>query len=217
MKTKILLMALLAFTATGFAQNDSGLTPAKLNVGLTLGTYSFNSDTQSEEIEYSFDLGFRIGVDFSVYEDEQFDVESGITLTNHRSLVDQPELGLKINYNLYWAGSHIIANYHILPQSLTAGAGIFVDYGIAGTQQFEGSDKVDVFEEINGGDAPLSRLNYGATFKLNHIMSWTDFADDLYISYRLGLADIEGADNDTQSFKTGMISIGVRSTFDNLF
>ncbi|QJP34946.1 PorT family protein [Nonlabens sp. Ci31] len=217
MKTTILSIALLAFTALSFAQNDSGLSPAKLNVGLTLGTYSFNSDTQDVEIEYSFSAGFRIGVDFSVYEDEQFDVETGITLTNHRSLVDQPEIGAKINYDIYWAGSHAILNYHILPQSLSVGAGIFADFGIAGTQQFEGSDKVNVFDEIDGGDAPLSRLNYGAAFKLNHIMSWTDFADDLYISYRLGLADIEGADNDTQSFKTGMISIGVRSTFENLF
>jgi hypothetical protein len=217
MKTKILSVALLALTTFSFAQNDAGLSPAKLNVGLTLGTYSFTSDTQDVEIKYSLNAGFRIGVDFSVYEDEKFDVETGITLTNHRSLIDQPELGLKVNYDYYWAGTHAIVNYHILPQSLTIGAGIFADYGIAGTQQFEGGDKVNVFEEIDGGDAPSKRLNYGAAFKLNHIMSWTDFADDLYISYRLGLADIEGADSDTQSFKTGMISIGLRSTFDNLF
>ena len=48
-------------------------------------------------------------------------------------------------------------------------------------------------------------------------MSWTDFADDIYVSYRLGLTDIEGLDNSTQTFKTGMLTIGVRASLDNLF
>ena len=169
------------------------------------------------DIKYDYGLGFVIGFDYEAYKSEKLTFETGLSFTNHNSSVDQPDLGLQIDYNIYWIGTHAEMNYNLLPNKLSAGIGVFADYGISGTQQFEGNDEIDVFKNQNGNNAPLKNLNYGLTGKINYVMSWTDFADDIYVSYRLGLANLEGADSSTQTFNTRMFTIGVRAHLDNLF
>ncbi|MBU2940351.1 PorT family protein [Lacinutrix sp. C3R15] len=189
----------------------------RLNAAVTLGDYTFSSDTQDVEIEYSYGIGFLLGLDYDLLKKDRLTVGTGLTLTNHNSSIDQPDLGLDIKYTTYWVGTHAQADYQLIEDKLSAGLGLFVDYGIAGTQKSEGSDKVDLFKKIDGNDAPYKSINYGLTAKVSYVMSWTDFADDIYIGYRLGLANIEGGDSDTQTTKTGMFVIGVRANLDELF
>lgn len=217
---KITFLIFMLITTLTYSQGQNSKTfwnNVKLNAGITLGNYSFESETQTVDIKYDYGLGFVIGFDYEAYKSEKITFETGLSFTNHNSTVDQPDLGLKIDYTIYWIGTHAEVNYNLFPDKLSIGLGVFADYGISGTQQFDGGDKIDVFKSQNGNDAPYNNLNYGLTSKISYIMSWTDFADDIYISYRLGLADIEGSDNSTQTFKTGMFTIGVRAHLNNLF
>ncbi len=226
MKTRFLknIVTLLIFSCTitiSYSQEGKSQdfwSKARLNVGITLGNYSFDSDTQNFDIKYDYSIGFLIGLDYEIYTiNDELSIKTGFALSNHNSSIDQPNLGLKIDYSTYWIGTHAQVNYKIIPHKLSASLGVFADYGITGTQQYEGRDKIDVFTGKGENDAPFNSFNFGIISEVSYLMSWTDFADDIYISYRLGLANLEGADSDTQTLKTGMILLGFRANLDNLF
>ena len=214
MKNSTLFFLLFLSSFSLFSQDKSDI---KINLGTTFALNSFSSDTQNFDIKYTPQIGFRLGVDYAFYKREKLEIETGLTLSLLRTKIDDPQLGLDIKYTTWYIGSHIIANYEIVPDMLYIGAGPYLDYGISGKQESAGGNSGDLFEGKNGQDAPSKRLNYGAAFKVSYLASFTSFIDDIYFSYRLGLANTEGKDSATQTNTLGSISIGVRANLEDLF
>jgi len=214
MKKSILFLILFLTVCPLFSQIKSDL---KLNLGATFALYTFDSDTQNFDINYTPQIGFRLGIDYSFYKNEKLEIETGFTTSLLRTKVDDPQLGLDIKYTTWYLGTHIIANYEIVSNVFYIGAGPYLDFGLSGEQVSASGNSGDLFSGKNGQDAPLKRLNYGLAAKASYIASFTPLLNDIYVSYRLGIANIEGKDSTTQTFKASMISIGVRANLDNLF
>lgn len=205
MKNTILL-ALFLGTLSTQAQDNNKTVLEKLhfNAGATLSNYTFESDQGT--LEYNMGVGFRLGADYDVFTKNAFSIETGLTGIYLQTSLDTPE----IDYSSFYVGTHVIGNYALLNDRLLLGAGPFIDVAVTATQTVGGKD-FNPLEGQDGNDPALSRLNYGVSFRALGTLP-IDFPLQVYASYRLGLANIEGADSESgQEFKASYVSIGVRT------
>lgn len=184
----------------------------KLNLGATFTKYRFNDS--GEEVEYKSQIGFRLGADKELWSKDRFNVEAGASFSLIRTKIDEPA----VTYNTWYLGINVMPGYEILEDKLVLGVGPFLGYGLFGTQKFEGGESYDLFVGEDGNDPPLNRLNYGVDFRFLGNLPISSLNMQAYVSYRLGLPNIEGADSDNdQSTKVGTLTIGVRANLHELF
>ncbi|SHI85879.1 outer membrane beta-barrel protein [Flavobacterium haoranii] len=211
--TLIFAIFLMFLSANAQEKTKNIVRNFQLNLGVTLGDYSFKSD--QGKVDYKPQVGFRIGADNVFFTKNKFSLESGLTFSWLRTKVDEPTI--KIDYSSFYVGTHLVGNYAIYQDKLFIGAGPFIDFGLFGTQKPEGSESIDLFVGKDGNDAPLKRLNYGVDFRLLGDISST-YPIQAYVSYRLGIPNIEGADGGSgQTFKASIISFGVRANLHKIF
>ncbi len=210
----IIVFAFAIFSLQAKAQKSFKdlLNESKLNIGYTAGYYYFKTDAEQEDIHYKGRLGLRLGIENEFYSKEKFALETGLTLAQLNSRLEEP---YEIKYSSWYLGTHCLATYNIWKEAYF-GMGAFVDFGVTGKQKYSGEDPVKLFAGENGNGPPFSRLNYGLDFRL-----WGDthfpYIDQVYAAYHLGLANIEGADSESGQRTRGCyLSFGVRSTIQTL-
>jgi hypothetical protein len=211
MMKNILIIITLLVSIGVKAQTQNKLNNVYLNFGITLGDYSYISD--QGEIDYKPQIGFRLGADYITFKKDKLSLETGLTLSLLRTKIEQPA----VKYSTFYIGTQLMGNYEILEEQLYLGVGSFFDFGLIGRQTYEGGEPIDVFKGQNGNDAPLSRFNYGLDFRVLGNLAIA-IPVQAYVSYRLGVANIEGSDSKSgQKFKANIISFGLRSNIQDLF
>lgn len=208
MKNLLIIITLLASIGLK-AQNK--LNNVHLNFGITLGDYSFKSE--QGEVDYKPQIGFRLGADYVTFKKEKLSLETGLTLSLLRTKIEQPA----IKYSTLYIGTQLMGNYEVLEEQLYLGVGSFFDFALRARQTSEGGEPINTLEGQNGNDPPLSRFNYGLDFRVLGNLAIA-IPVQAYISYRLGVANIEGSDSKSgQKFKANIISFGIRSNIQDLF
>lgn len=180
----------------------AGYRPA---LGFTLGFPTFKDESGnalSTDFVPTVGYKFAMGKDFPIAE----------------NLVVQPEvaflsMGFKVadqdyNYNMYYLSLQGAVQYKT-PFKAYVGMGLFLDYGLFGTQSYPSGNKGKIFK--NGG---LTRLNTGLNFEAGYPVTFKPVTGDIFLSFRKSLNNAEDDDATVgQTTKLNMVTIGYRYTF----
>lgn len=211
----ILILTLISLNTNSQNNNGLSLENTYLNFGLNFGYIKYKTDQQQQpDFKYNPNLGIRMGVESDFYKiNDKLSLETGLTLVLSRYEIDK----LDYTYLSFMIGTHLLTKYSY--KKFNFGIGPYLNYGLIGKQTVPSGNTYDFY---TGNDqqqeAPIKRLDIGLDMKLNYSLKW-NLIDDIYISYRLGLNNIENTEAPSgveQSSKNRFISLGIRSNLSDL-
>lgn len=206
MKVKCIIVVIAALISLNVVSQT------KLNFGVNFSDANFKNDN-NESVNYKPQLGFRLGLDHNLYDiSDLLSLETGLTITLNRFKID--DLGLDHKFYNLSIGTHLLANFKLLDDKFIIGAGPNVFVGLIGKQKQTDGTTYDLYKGNDlQDDAPLKRLDLGVELKASYKVDLVSFINDVYISYRQGLSNIENSEAASgidQSATTSQLSFGVR-------
>tara|TARA_B110000211_G_scaffold142068_1_gene162235 strand:+ start:590 stop:1975 length:1386 start_codon:yes stop_codon:yes gene_type:complete len=187
-----------------------------VNTALSYGAIYFNtSKEQPIEVKYTPQVAAKVGLDYKFPAiNNVFHLEAGGTFSILKFKLKESDYNSRMDLTALYFGTHLYGNYEIPNSKLMLTFGPFLDIGILGTQEIEDGAKYNWFTGNDAQtEAPMKRLNLGLTFKASIEASFIKSIDELYLSYRLGLYNIENIEAPSgvnQSTTTWLFCLGLR-------
>lgn len=213
-KTAIIILSLICINT--FAQTETALSfrNTYLNFGLNLSNGIFKTTANQPEVKYQPRLGFRLGLESDFYSiNDKLSLETGLSLILSQYKIDE----LDYQYSSFHIGTHLLTKYEL--NDFNFGIGPYINFGLFGKQKLPSGNTVNFYSgNDQQSEAPFKRLDFGIDFRLNYSLKW-NLIDEVYISYRLGLSNIENIEAPSgidQSFKLRHFSLGVRSNLSKI-
>lgn len=183
----------------GFLSRLAGL---RVTAGITGGDIIYNDDSGNGIVaDFGPSLGYMLGLSKDYAFGESIVIQPGIALVGFGSKVVDADY----TYNIHYLSFNANALYRT-PFRIYAGAGLFLDYGLFGSQSYPSGGSANIFE--SGG---FGRLNTGVNVELGYPINFGDKQADIFGSYRIGMNNVEGDDAETgETTKLRMFTIGVK-------
>lgn len=180
----------------------SRLAGLRVTAGITGGDIIFKDDTGNGiNAEFGPSLGYMLGLSKDYALSENLILQPGIALVGFGSKVVDADY----TYNIHYLSFNANALYRT-PFRIYTGAGLFLDYGLFGSQSYPSGGSANIFE--SGG---FGRLNTGVNMELGYPINFGDKQADVFGSYRIGMNNVEGEDAEAgQTTKLRMFTIGVK-------
>lgn len=187
---------------SGISSKLSFLSGYKATIGFTGGDIIFTDDTgNGMEAEFGPTMGYMIGLAKDLNMGEYVTIQPGIGLVGFGSKVVDADY----TYNIHYLSLHANGIFRS-PFKVYAGAGLFLDYGLFGSQGYPSGESNNIFE--SGG---FGRLNTGLNIELGYAINTTNVNGDVFFSYRVGMNNVEGDDaSEGQTTKLRMFTIGLK-------
>ncbi|MFD2514275.1 hypothetical protein ACFSRY_10390 [Pontibacter locisalis] len=178
------------------------LSSLKIIAGITGGGINFKDDTgNAMNVEFGPSLGYMLGVARDHQFGQNLIIQPGISLVGFGSKVVDADYTYNIHYLSFHANAHLLTAFKIY-----AGGGLFLDYGLFGSQGYPSGESNDIFE--SGG---FSRLNSGLNLEAGYPLVLQGKSGEVFASYRIGLNNVEGDDAPAgQTTKLRMFTIGLK-------
>lgn len=174
----------------------------KLTAGITGGDFAFTDATgNSTDADIGPSLGYFLGLskDYQLTENIVFQPGAGLVGFSVQAN------GGDYTWNIHYLSFHGNMQYRTAFKIYGA-AGLYLDYGLFGSQGYPSGDSVDAFD--SGG---LTRLNTGINFELGYPINIGEKQADVFGAYRIGVNNMEADDAEVgQTTKGRMFTIGLR-------